>query len=53
MVSSVQKLGVAMDFASGSNSADALVGMWLRLEGKSVMILSCAGAERFERKTEA
>ncbi len=32
MVSSVQKLGVAMDFASGSNSADALDGLWLRVE---------------------
>ena len=34
MVSSVQKLGVAMDFASGSNSADALDGLLLRLEGE-------------------
>ena len=30
MLSSVQKLGMAMDFASGSNSADALACVRLR-----------------------
>ena len=32
MLSSVQKLGMAMDFASGSNSADALECVCLRAE---------------------